>query len=280
MKNFLFIRIFFLALLVSILSPVWALDTAGKALPKEGAITRNNINIRADSTVYSPSLAKLKKGDKVKILKEHFNWYKIIPPRNTIKGFVYADYIKKTSQGSYICAADNLNIRIKPNLSSKIIGTLKKDTPIKLIGKTKEFFIIDPYPFAYAWIHKKFVKPIKPVQIKITSAAEKNPQKASSAAEEEKTPLQHPLDIEKDSRQEKIIQKQGKLLKRFFSKNPCGLVYYLKIPKQERIYLSIPEILISDIKLFLRKNVVISGKMEENPVKGCRYIQVRKITVK
>ena len=277
MKNFLFKT--FLLLLVTIQSTAWALNIADKALPKEGAITRDNINIRADSTVYSPSLVKLKKGDRVKILKEHFNWYKIIPPKNTIKGFIYAEYIKKDKQGNYICAADNLNIRIKPNLSSKIIGTLKRNTPLKVIGKTKDFFMIDPYPFAYAWVHKKFVEPIKPIQIEITTTPEEKPQETPPETEGTKTSAP-PLDTEKGSTPGQIIHKEGKLLKRFFSKNPCGLVYYLKGPKQEKIYLNIPEILTSDIKLFLRKNVIITGEMKENSAKGCRYIQVKKITVK
>ena len=147
------------------------------------------------------------------------------------------EYIKKDKQGNYICAADNLNIRIKPNLSSKIIGTLKRNTPLKVIGKTKEFFIIDPYPFAYAWVHKKFVKPLEPIQIETPTTPEEKPQKTPSETEGAKTsPL--PLDTEKDSAQGQIIHKEGKLLKRFFSKNPCGLVYYLKAPKQERIYLN------------------------------------------
>ncbi len=245
-------------------------------ISKEGIVTRDKINTRADSTIYSPVLTKLHKGDKVKILKENFNWYKIIPPPKTIRGFVYADYIEKNKQGEYICKVNNLNIRMKPNLSSRIIGVLKKGTPLKVLGKTKSFFIIDPYPFAYSWIHKKFVRPAE----KIKSKAPKSQQTAKALLGKKKEPflITHPSKTE-NTPAETVIKKQGRLLKRFFSKNPCGLIYYLKSSTGKRIYLNIPKILIPEIKLFLRKKVEVAGGLQKDSAKGCEYIQVGKIAV-
>lgn len=221
------------------------------SLSEKGKIKEEGINIRVDSRINSPSLGKLKKGEIVTIVEEKFNWYKIIlPARFTC--YIASKYLEKINKYKAKCKADRVNVRSAPSLNSLILGRVDKDLIIKVHNYGKEWSKISCFPYAYGWVHKKFVEICKKKEEKpIIQEKKLSPKKVVFS---EKTPLA-----------EGVLKKLKKKMKggvNYFLENEGGIIL-LKIKK--RLH---PE-------NFLNKKVKIYGKSKINHYV---YIEVEEIS--
>ena len=119
-------------------------------------VIKDKINVRIDSTVTSPILGVLNENETVDVLKESNGWIKILLPKR-FTCFVSSQYVKKISKGEGIVTASKLNLRIKPNQESYILGKAKENSNLRLLNKTNNWFKISAYPYAKGWVHKKFL---------------------------------------------------------------------------------------------------------------------------
>jgi len=101
--------------------------SADQNFPFRGIVTVNNINIRADSTVTSQIICTVNKGDRLEVVSERYDWYKITLPHKA------SLYIKKNlvenrrgADNALIVAKDNVNLRFAPNESAAILGKANK----------------------------------------------------------------------------------------------------------------------------------------------------------
>lgn len=166
-----------LYLLMAILVLTFGLSLAEDKAPFSGKINADNINLRADATISALVLCNLNKGERVDVVSESYDWYKIRLPRNA------PAYIKNTlvscisytdnqviTQGPKICTSakvlkDRVNIRALPNESSPIIGIADKNEVINIVLEKIGWFKIEPIQNSFGWVHKKFIdKFIEPVQ--------------------------------------------------------------------------------------------------------------------
>lgn len=94
----------------------------------EGTITVQNLNVRSKPSTDSEILGKLNIDSKVKIIEESNGWSKITFESGT--AWISSEYIeknpasqdKKSEQTNIMVLHDNLNIRKKPDIKSKIVG--------------------------------------------------------------------------------------------------------------------------------------------------------------
>lgn len=147
---------------------------AQELFPFQGEVNTNNINIRVDSTSASEVICTLNKNSKVEVLIELYNWYKIRLPKNApcyIKKNM-TDCInykindrpnplpeattKKECQNAKIIK-DRVNIRLKPNESSPILGIANKNETVNIITEKGEWYKIEPVQNSFGWAHKKFI---------------------------------------------------------------------------------------------------------------------------
>ncbi|MCX5706633.1 MAG: SH3 domain-containing protein [Candidatus Omnitrophica bacterium] len=170
----------YLACLILLFSFNPALSKDG--LPIEAEVNTDNINLRSDATANSPTVSTLKKGDKLEITAELYDWYKVRLPKNiplyikralakcinyktilpegvTDINTLPAEQIKKCCL-SAIVTKDRVNVRLKPNELSPIVGNVKKNEVVNIRGGEGGWYKIEPLENCFGWIHKKFINKI------------------------------------------------------------------------------------------------------------------------
>lgn len=132
----------------------------------QGEVNSGNINIRSDSTLNAQIICTVSKGERLEIILELYDWYKIRLPKNA------PSYIKKSlaecinfAQDSKTCLSakiskDRVNIRLKPSESSAILGKLNKDEVVNILEDKGGWYKIEPALNSFGWIHKKFVNKV------------------------------------------------------------------------------------------------------------------------
>lgn len=149
--NKLIIALVFLFLLNSAL--------AQEFIAFQGESNANSINVRSDSTVSSDLICKVNKGTRVEVILELYDWYKIRLPENA-SVFIKKDLTKAIDEKTARVVKYNVNIRLKANESSPIIGRAQKDEIIRIVRERAEWYEIRPTNNSFGWINKKFVNKI------------------------------------------------------------------------------------------------------------------------
>jgi len=136
---------------------------------KQGKVLKDTF-ILTDSTPLAEELFEIRQGTVLKITGEKYNWYKVKIPKN-FSGFVYTDYIDKDTS---ISKVGHLNIRVKPNLDSTVIGRIKKGDKVKILSSQKgKWYEIQAFPYSYGWVSKEKIKiiPLEKPKIKLIKRA-------------------------------------------------------------------------------------------------------------
>jgi len=158
---------------------LWALCTIGSAwaqetFPFKARIAEDDVNVRADSTVSATAIVQLSKDQSVYVVSSRFDWYKIQLPKES-RVYVKASFINapplptaapasanntpdtaniSPTQGTV--NADNVNMRLKPDINAPILGKLKKETSVTIHSQTAGWYAIEPIA-AFGWIHSRFL---------------------------------------------------------------------------------------------------------------------------
>lgn len=123
-------------------------------------VTKDGINIRADSTISSDSLGFLNSGDIVEVIQDGAEWAKIILPKH-FSCYAAGRYIKKYPGHKGKVIASNLNLRNKPLPDAYVIGKAPEGAIFALQAENKNWVKIRPYPYVKGWVHKKFLSKYK-----------------------------------------------------------------------------------------------------------------------
>ena len=151
--------------------------------PFTGEINSEGINIRSDSTTESQIICQIKKGARVEVISELHDWYKIrlpkIAPSYVKKGLLECvNYENTAGPGNYMqiptnkrclsakASKDRINVRLKPNESSVILGRLDKNEVANIVKEAGDWYRIEPIQNSFGWINKKFVSKATEAQIK------------------------------------------------------------------------------------------------------------------
>ena len=137
--------------------------------------TFDNINIRSDSNVSSDIICVLKKHDSVEVIGELYDWYKIHLPKNA------PSFVKKSlficlpqdmphplktpipANSGTACASakalkDRINVRLKPDEASQILGKINKDEIVSVLGDANGWLQIEPVQNSFGYVYKKMVR--------------------------------------------------------------------------------------------------------------------------
>ncbi|MFA5305216.1 MAG: SH3 domain-containing protein [Candidatus Omnitrophota bacterium] len=123
----------------------------------EAIVTKDRINVRVDATAMAPSIGFLKRGEKVKIIDERFEWYKITLPKR-FSAYAAAEFLKEIDNNKVEVIASNLNLRDTPSMSSYVIGQAEKGTVFFFRRKKNNWFEVRGYPHIYGWVNKNFLE--------------------------------------------------------------------------------------------------------------------------
>jgi uncharacterized protein YgiM (DUF1202 family) len=123
----------------------------------KGKVKADNINVRTDSTASSEVICSLDKDTDVEVILELYDWYKIKLPSNA-PAFIKKDFATMIDDKTAKVSGDNVNIRLRPDASSPIIGRVNKDEAVVILGDKGDWYRIEPVSSSFGWIHKGFVK--------------------------------------------------------------------------------------------------------------------------
>ncbi len=138
-----------------------------------GIVNTDNINIRCDSNTNSAIIAKLAKGQRVEILLEKYDWYKIRLPRYA-PAYIKKQFVEISDKRKAKVTANNVNIRLTPNDGAAIIGKSEQGEPIEVLAESGEWYKIEPVKNSFGWAHKQFIataNPIRPAAAQTTITA-------------------------------------------------------------------------------------------------------------
>jgi uncharacterized protein YgiM (DUF1202 family) len=147
----------------------------------QGEVNSDNINVRTDSTVSSELICKVNKGEILEIIKEQYDWYKIKLPK-TAPLFIKRSLLAFTDDKTAKVLKSNVNLRLRPDDSSPILGKLSAETVLSVLDDKKDWCRIEPVDNSFGWIHKNFVNKIAdaPKQKEEDKPTEKSPSLAES----------------------------------------------------------------------------------------------------
>ncbi len=128
-----------------------------------GIVNSDDINIRSDSNISSALIAKLSKGQRVEILLEKYDWYKIRLPRYA-PAYVKKQFVEISQQHKAKINAKNVNIRLTPSDSAAIIGKSQKDESIEVMAESGQWYKIEPVINSFGWAHKQFITIAGPIK--------------------------------------------------------------------------------------------------------------------
>ncbi len=144
--------------------------SAAEETPFFGEINAKDINLRSDATTSATVIATLNKGERVEVLSENYDWYKIRLPKkipvyiskNLATCIKYADSQISGPPSIERCLSakisrDRVNIRAKPGESAPIVGIADKDEVVDVISESGGWYKIEPIQNSFGWVHKKFV---------------------------------------------------------------------------------------------------------------------------
>ena len=162
-------KVFICAGLLFILIPFICFAQEQDSLPQEltatpehksglfqGEINANNIRIRSDSTVSSAIICIANNGEPVEVVKELYGWYRVRLPK-TAPSFIKKNLVTVIDEKTAKVIKDNVNIRLKANESSPIVGKADKNEVINTLEEKGEWYKIEPPNNSFGWVNKKFV---------------------------------------------------------------------------------------------------------------------------
>jgi uncharacterized protein YgiM (DUF1202 family) len=125
--------------------------------PFLGEVNKDKINLRAGPSINYESLYKLTKGEKLRVISEKYNWYKVVLPEY-ITCFISKKYVKRINKRDGIVTGSRVNLRAGPDNTATIIGQVNKNQRVKIIRILPEWYAIStPLDLAFGWVHKKFI---------------------------------------------------------------------------------------------------------------------------
>lgn len=134
----------------------------------QGEVKADSINIRSDSSINSEVICKVNKAQVLDVLSELYGWYKIRLPV-CAPSYIKKDLVLLNANNTASVLKNNVNIRLYPNTSAKILGRAQKGDLVKVFEEKADWYKIEPIKESFGWIHKNFVgkleeKKIEPVQ--------------------------------------------------------------------------------------------------------------------
>lgn len=141
---------------------------SNKAFADTATVSTDTLNLRSKTSTSSDIIELLNSGDKLEILSEEGNWYKV--KHNNNEGYVSKDYVKvtKTATTTTTTTSENNNdnknnqttnnnqqtstviklkndssVRITPLINSNVISNLKSGTEVTVITKTNKWTFIE-----------------------------------------------------------------------------------------------------------------------------------------
>jgi uncharacterized protein YgiM (DUF1202 family) len=138
----------------------------------EGEVNADGVNIRSDSTTSADIICTADKGERVVVLSKLYEWYKVKLPRNS-PAFINKDFVILGEDNTGRILKDNVNVRLRPDTSSPILGRVGLDQAVNILGEAEAWYRIEPPENSFGWIHQTFVNKAPEKKVKLAAQKKK-----------------------------------------------------------------------------------------------------------
>lgn len=152
-----------------------SLGLAQESFPFKGQVNDDFVNIRSDSTTGAPVICVVKKGSRMDVVSEIYDWYKVRLPAQA-PAFIKKPLVEcidstKVSEPFGLdsdtkafnrcqtakVTKERVNIRLAPSESSAILGKADQNEIVRIVSETQDWYKIEPIQNSFGWVHKKFI---------------------------------------------------------------------------------------------------------------------------
>ena len=144
----------------------------------QGRVKSDNVNIRTDSTSTSEIIYKACKNECLDVIREFYDWYKVRLPESA-PAYIKKDFIEISGDNIAKVSADKVNIRLRPDMSSAILGKAEKDEAVNIVEDIQGWYKIEPLPSCFGWVHKNFLQQADEQNLKCPPKAKKDAETAA-----------------------------------------------------------------------------------------------------
>ena len=138
-------------------SLTFALAQTNQTFPFMGRVKAKDINVRVDSTVSSGVICQAQENDRLQVIAELYEWYKIRLPKYA-PAYINKAMVELVDAQTAKVAKDRVNIRLMPTETSAVIGTAAQGEAVNILEFRRDWYKIHPVQNSFGWIHKKFVE--------------------------------------------------------------------------------------------------------------------------
>jgi len=121
---------------------------------------RENVRVRADSTVQSPILAELQRDAVIHVIDRKWGWYQIDLPRET-HGYIHKDFLERIAEGEYIISGNRVNVRSYASNRAHVLGQINRDAKVTVLERDGEWVSIRPLPKLKGYVHSRLLTPMQ-----------------------------------------------------------------------------------------------------------------------
>lgn len=141
-------------------TPSEANNPPKKSFLFKGEVKGDDINIRTDATASADVITKAKQGTALEVTSESYDWYKVRLP-STTPVFIYKNLVAISPEKNASIGKNNVNIRLRPDLSSPIVGKAAKGEAIEIIEEVGDWYKTGATQGCTGWIHKNYLTRIE-----------------------------------------------------------------------------------------------------------------------
>ena len=123
-------------------------------------LTKNLTELRAAPSAESTSLATLKAGISVRVIKPGKQWSQVVVARS-YPVWVYETFLQDTGNGTGTIKGDNVNIRPRPSTDKSLspaLGQLNNNDSVSIVLKRSPWIQIIPAQVLPAWVASKDIE--------------------------------------------------------------------------------------------------------------------------
>lgn len=128
-------------------------------------ITSQTANVRSDSTVNSEIITEVPKGKILTVVKSFYEWYRVELPDDA-PCYISSQYVSVIGDNVAAVKNDNVNLRLKPDTKSVILGKVSRDKIVNISGTQGNWYRIVPPEEARGWIHKSTALSLPAAELK------------------------------------------------------------------------------------------------------------------
>lgn len=169
------------------------LDTKLPFVPFTGKIIRNKVRLRLQPNVESEVVRELSSQEMLLVTGEENSFYVVTPPEH-VKAFVFRTFVLDDKIEGH-----RVNVRLKPDLESPIIGQLNAGDPVngRICPSNNKWVEIDPPATVRFYVAKEFVEKVGDAQYLPTLQCKKAEatRKLDLIQNKVQQTLSHPCDV-------------------------------------------------------------------------------------